>query len=175
MKLVFVFFTISIFFLGLTIFIVQNFSPFDIQKIEEVISDAEISTNSPEKLDQEISALISQGLIFDYLSNNAYLLLIVSAASLTSFICAIHLFIDKIFFKSLWEKPSLFNALRRSLLFSVSIVLVIYLKFLRVEPISLLLVPVSAVVIEIIYISLKKDFVRLGSKYLKPNNPNQTS
>jgi len=171
MKLVFVFLTISIFFLFTSIFIVNNFSPFDMQKVEELVSDSKISENSPEQLDQEIQSLVSQGLIFDYLSNNAYLAIFVSAASLTCFIACIHLFIDKVFFKSLWQKPSVFNALRRSILLSISILIIIYLKFLRVELLTLLLIPASAIVIEIIYISLEKDLIKILSKFTKQTKP----
>lgn len=167
MKLVFVFLTTSVFFFLLSLFVVQNFSPFDISKLQEIVSSTEITSSSPEKLDVEIASLISKGLLFDYLSTNAYLAfgLLVCAAS--SFFAAIHLFVDKVFFKSIWQTPSLFNALRRSILLIITLVLVVYLKLLRVDTLSLLLVPISTLVIEFIYISVEKDLKNIKNKIFK--------
>lgn len=172
MKLVFVFLTIGVFFALVTVFIVNNFSPFDTAKLAEIVEDNTISATSPEQLDTEVSDLIAKGLIFDYLSNNAYLTLITISASLACFIASIHLFIDKVFFKSLWQNPSVFNALRRGVLVSLSFVVVIYLKFLRVEVITLLLIPASALVLEIIYVSLEKDIIKLIQKVKTQSNKN---
>jgi len=167
MKQVFIFLAVGLFFSFLTIFVVNSFSPFDDHKVQELISSSEILSNNPEKLDEEISFIVAQGLILDYLSTNAYLAFLLVAAALTSFIASIHLLIDKVFFKSIWESPSLLNAVRRSLLVTMSSSIIIYMKFLKVETITLLLIPASAIVTEIIFISLKNDINKLKSMFTK--------
>lgn len=168
MRSVLVFLIIGIFFAILSVFIIQSFSPFDEVKINELIKSEKISQNSPETLNENIKSLIQQGLIFDYLSNNAFLTLFAIESSFFCFLTSAHLFIDKVFFRNLWQQPSLFNAIRRSFLISISIGLIIYLKFLRVQDTTLLLIPFSALCIELILASFKKDFSKFLNRKTSP-------
>jgi len=161
MKSVFIFLTIGVFFSLLSAFIVQNFSPFDSQKVEELIKSSNIQSDSADQLDSALRDLVSNGLILDYLSSNAYLSLFTIAAGLISFLTSIHLFLDKVFFKSLWDSPSIFNAVRRASLLVISLVIATYLRFLKVESLTIFLVPATAIFAEIIFMNIKTDIIRL--------------
>ena len=158
MKTGFIFLAISIFLTLLGSFVLSNFSPFDLDKVQEIVDQNEVSKNNSDALDAKIQTIIQQGLIFDYLSTNAYLALFIFAGSIFAFVAFLHSVIDKIFFKSIWQAPSLFNAIRRALLFSASVLLMIYLRFLNVDTATILLVPVTGIVAEFAFLTLKNDY-----------------
>jgi hypothetical protein len=167
MKSVFVFLAIGIFLTFLTSYIVMNFSPFDLTKAQELVNSASIIETNPDGLTTQFQDIMSRGLLLEYISNNAYIAIFTLAAAFMCFLTSTHLFIDKVFFKSIWQPPSIFNAFRRAFLIIGSILLMVYLKAIKVETTTLILVPFTALVFEIVFLSIKNDIQTIISGFSK--------
>ena len=151
MKRVIVALTIGVFLLIIFKYIIDNISPFNAIEVQKLIEVNQIRTGDWDTLNKVINDLISKGEIFKYLSLYAYLAVIVFCVGIGSIFTAIHLTIDKIFFKNFFESASLFDAIRRSMLLSVGLVALIYLKLLGVETYVLILTPIVLLALEIVF------------------------
>src|SRR5260221_10858807 len=160
MKRVIVALTIGVFLLIIFKYIIDNISPFNAIEVQKLIEVNQIRTGDWDTLNKVINDLISKGEIFKYLSLYAYLAVIVFCVGIGSIFTAIHLTIDKIFFKNFFESASLFDAVRRSMFLSVGIVALIYLKLLGVETYVLILTPIVLLALEIVFtLSFRKPLL----------------
>jgi len=162
----FVFIVLSLVLGVISYFYITNISPFDEQMINELIQERQIAEDDFETLNFELRKIYNQGLIFEYLSPNAYVGFgLVSAALLFLFV-ACHIMLDKLFFKKFYEIPSFFDAFRRGLLIILSLGLIIYLRFLNLTWQEAIVVPIILLLLEILFMSfLKDDFMKsLGRK-----------
>ncbi len=160
MKNALIFTILGGFFTLILIYILKEFSPFDANKINELITSNAINPGDWDKLNEVIRGIVDKGLIFQYLTNVTYLAFGVFLAAILSFCTALHLFLDKLFFKSYYDAPSLYNSIRRAVLITAVIGLVIYMRLSVIESSVIILVPVSALIIEIIFISTINPFIR---------------
>jgi small-conductance mechanosensitive channel len=133
MKKILIFFVLGIFFAALANYLVSNTSPFDLEKLQKFSIDQEISDNDWEKFDSEIKEILDKGLIFNYLSGNAYLVALLILGSLFCFFAVLHLIIDKLFFKEYFEPPSLFDAIRRGIFFCAALSLIVLMRLYAVR------------------------------------------
>ncbi|GAB4284330.1 MAG: hypothetical protein Kow0081_1400 [Candidatus Dojkabacteria bacterium] len=147
LRLVTIFFFIGVFLSGITLFFFHDISPFRKDKLEELILVREIEDKDFDTLNAEIKNLISQGLIVDYLSPNAYVGFFLVLSSVFMFALSIHLAVDKLFFRKFFEKPSLIVAIRRSFLLTSALAILIYLSLLAVLNTWLLLAVIASVLI----------------------------
>lgn len=168
--------TTIIFFIGFIIGIVglvyvQNISPFKTAKISELIEEKQIGEDQEDKLNNEVRKLFEQGLILDYLSPNVFLGFTIFLTSFSCFFLSIHLLIDKLFFKKFFEKASYFDGVRRGILFSICLGVMLYLKLLALG-LEIFLVPLVFIMIEVIFFrffkeDLLKQLTKLRNKYSK--------
>lgn len=170
MKNVLIFTILGGFFSLVLFYILKEFSPFEISRIDDLITANSLLPGEWDKLNILIQEQISKGLIFQYLSNSAYLAFVVALAGIFSFLTSIHLFFDKLFFRSFHESPSLYNAIRRSLLIVLTIGLVVYMKLSLLETQIILLVPVAAIIIEVIITSTINPFTKARLVRQKANS-----
>jgi len=168
MKNVLIFLILGGFFSLLLFYILKEFSPFELSKIDTLIKTNALNPGEWDKLNSILKDIIDQGKVFEYLSNIAYIAFGVLLAAIFSFFTALHLFVDKLFFKNYYEKPSLFDAMRRAILLVATIALVVYMKLSLLENTVIVLVPVSAVIIELIFVSTINPFI---NKRIKKNTP----
>ena len=168
MKNVLIFTILGGFFSLVLFYILKEFSPFELSKIDELIKLNSVLPGEWDKLNTLIQEQISKGLLFQYLSSVAYLAFGVGLAAILSFLTAIHLFLDKLFFRSYYENPSLYNAIRRSTFIVITIGLVVYMKLSLLETQTIVLVPVAALILELIIASTINPFLR--SKLTKVQN-----
>jgi len=105
---------IAIFAIGLFFYFINNLSPWNGEIIDRYIGTYNISTGS--EFQEFINDSIKAGIIFDYLDiKNVFLIIICGLISASASLTAIHLIIDKLFFKKFYEEPNLSVAFRRSL------------------------------------------------------------
>lgn len=167
MNKVVVFLVLGIFFSVIGIYIFQNFTPLDTEKIQEIVVAEEIEDGDWESLNSKIQELARRGVITEYLSSSAYLGLLSLLSAVFSFFTLLHLLVDKLFFKNFYETPSLFNAVRRGIFLDIAILLVIYMHIVRLELYMIILAPVTVFVAELVFTSYfkthKKQEVKTAS------------
>lgn len=135
-------------FLGIT-FLIAGFilvntpdlSIFDKDKLNELIDSGEIEPGQEERLNSEIQQLIDRGLIIPYLSPNFFLIDILILSGVFCFIYAVHLLIDKLFFREFYQNPSNKIALRRAAIITIVIFSLRVLRLYRVE-FQILIIPI---------------------------------
>ena len=128
---------LGIIFSVLSFYLIQELSPFDTQKLEEIV---------------EIQNIIDRGLVFSYLSENAYIIGGSILASIFFIFISIHLFIDKLFFKNFYENASSFDAIRRGFLLILAIVFLIFSKLSKAENYVLILIVLLPFLLEFVYV-----------------------
>ncbi len=166
MKKILIFFLIGVFFIFVSKYIFENFSPLNKDALQEVITSQNIKPNKWEELNAQIGNLVEKGLILDYLSTNAYIGLLSILITIFSFFVAVHLIVDKIFFKDYFEPALLSDAIRRGIFLITALFLIAYAKLLHAEQYILLLIPIVFVIIEFFYLSYIKKFLTFRKKSL---------
>lgn len=142
---------LGIIFALISFFLLQELSPFNPLKIEELIQSEEIEEGDFIRLNNEIDNLIDRGLIVSYLSENAYIVFFCIILSILFLFISIHLIIDKLFFKNFYENASHFDAVRRALLLGISIGLLVFAKLSNAEIYVFLLLVIIPLLIEIVF------------------------
>lgn len=148
---------LGIMILAFTRVFVGSISPFKEGNLNELIQSKEIGPEEWEKLNTEINIAIERGLIFEYLSVNAYIGAFLVSLSLFCIFTSIHLSIDKLFFKDFYVRASLFDATRRSFLFVLAINGIIYLLLYNTEIYVVLVTPLLALIVEILFTKYVKE------------------
>ncbi len=166
-KRITIFFILGIFFGVFAFYFTNQFSPFNVSKIQDYADEHEIPDE--EVLTNELKTLIDEGEILDYLSSNAYIAFVMTLLSFFFLLSAIHLTIDKLFFKKFYEPASMFDALRRSLIVVVVLGILVYLNLYGADALTMAGVGVIAILIEVFtfwYLrsGIYKKLVRIRNK-----------
>lgn len=159
-----IFIILGLFLMGIAYYFLINLSPFDQQKINELISEKNIQEGEYEELVNELQILVGEGRIIEYLNVNAVAASLIILIAIFFFFIAVHLFLDKLFFKKFFENPSLALAIRRGLLFVLGIGLIIYLRLRLFTIQELVLVPITLIFIEIGISLFINDYSKRGKK-----------
>lgn len=132
--------------------IIQNgqVSPFNIEKLQELIETNQIPENDPELFEQTINTLIKTGQIETYLNTSSIIIFATTiSVGLFMIVFGIHTIIDKLFARQFFEKADYKIAARRSFLFTFVIVGTLVLRFFRVEWNSVFLIIPFALIVEL--------------------------
>jgi hypothetical protein len=149
----FIFTIFALFFGGLSYYFLTSVSPFDLDKMQQLAEENVIEEEEWEQLDFQIEYLIERNIILEYLSSDAYIGIVSVALTLVFAFAAIHIVIDKLLFKKFFEKPSLFNALRRGLFIGGTLLAVLYAKLYGMDYYTIAAIPAFVFVVEL-WISL---------------------
>lgn len=172
MKYFIVILTVGIFFLGIFFYFLNNTSPFQIELLQEKVNEAGIRKDDWESFNSFLESSIENGTIQNYLTGDiilVYLSLCVGASFVFS---ALHLGLDKLFFKKFYESPSKIDAIRRGILFGVAIGITLYLRFIRTDISVVLLSFLSLLLFELLLGKAIKSLiinleVRVKTAYMK--------
>lgn len=142
-----------------------NFSPLNLDKIQSLIVDSNIRPGDWESLDGTIINLINSHRILDFLSPNAFIGFFTALVGGVLIFIAIHLLIDKFFFKNYFEKASVFDATRRGVIIGIVISVIFYLRLSGYDFQTQLLVTILAIALEILFFMYIKPVLKRN--YLK--------
>lgn len=162
MKRVVILLALGVFLLFFARYFFINFSPFNLTSLQHLIEANNIKPGDWEALNSTIQVLIDKNQILSYLSNNAYIASAVLIAGILCIFVAVHLVIDKFFFKNFYEKASLFDAVRRSFLFCTALSLTVFLKLYGLDIQTIVLVNILIVAIEILFYLYIKPHIKYG-------------
>lgn len=105
----------------LVLFFMRKFSPFDQVKLDNLATELKLADQ--QELEFVLDQMLEEGNIyqlFDYRYVSVLFLLI--GGFIVSTVSAIHISIDKLFFKTVQQRPDIIVALRRSLLLYLTII-----------------------------------------------------
>lgn len=129
MKRVAITFCIFLFLVALGIYISVYQNPFNPSALKQIAENHQIYTDNA--LLNEIPSYIKNGIVWDLLDQTKFFAWVtIIALTLTSLVSAIHLLIDKLFFRKFFEQPALFPAIRRGLWFGLTLVGIIFLRLI---------------------------------------------
>jgi hypothetical protein len=151
MKKAVIILVLGIFLSILAYFLLSELSPFKQDKLQELIELNQIEEDDFDSLNIAIQEVIDRGLIFQYLSENAYIVGAIILASLFCVFTAAHLFIDRIVFRNHFERPSLVSAFRRGFILVIVIALSFYSHLSHLEWYFTPLIILSGILIEVVY------------------------
>lgn len=162
MKRVLILLALGIFLLFVARYFFINFSPFNLTQLQHLIEANNIKPGDWDSLNATIQFLIDKSQILSYLSNNAYIASAIFIGGILCLFIAFHLTIDKFFFKNFYEKASLFDAVRRGILFCTAVTFSVYLKLYGLDLQTILLVDLLIFVIEILFFVYIKPHLKSG-------------
>jgi len=120
---------IAIVFAGILFYLVGSLSPWNNSAVDLAVERFGLLTN--EDFKDFIAQSVREGTIINLLDvKNLIILSVVALVTITSAFSTIHFFLDKLFFKKFYEKPSVFNAVRRGILFSLLAETLVILRLL---------------------------------------------
>lgn len=125
---VLIFFCISLFCAFLAYYLVTRYSPFDLQKVQQLIEQKQIEEGDIAMLNQEFETLKSEGLLINYISPIALGAFLLLVGGVVSAVLAFHLTIEKLFFRKFFEEPNFKVALRRALIIGFGFAAIILLQ-----------------------------------------------
>ncbi len=163
MKIGLIFLVIGIFLSAVLAYQLQNFSPFNTEKIQDLIVSENITSDDKDKIDDLIREKVVSLSVFEYLNDSSYIVFVLLNIVIILFFSSSHIFIDKLFFKNFFESPNYFRAIRRGILLSITLSLVIYIRLLKVDISNVLLIPLASFILEVILSS-----INLKRKEAKP-------
>lgn len=162
MKRVVILLALGIFLLFVARYFFTNFSPFNLAQLQHLIEANNIKPGEWDSLNTSVQTLIDKNQILSYLSNNAYIASAIFVAGVLCIFVAFHLVIDKFFFKNFYEKASVFDAVRRGILFCLGLSLTVYLKLYGLDVQTILLINVLIFSIEILFFLYIKPHIKSG-------------
>lgn len=159
MRRVFIFFMLSIVFFGLFSFMISNLEFMDVTKLDSFQDEFHIQNQ--EDFDIVFEQIKDKGLALNYINlNNFFALIIILICLCFSTLCAIHLVVDKMFFKTFYQQPDLLPALRRGFLLSFGFCSIILLRVLAVLNIWLVIsILIIIVLVEYMFMWYHKQIV----------------
>lgn len=145
---VLIFFIISLFCAFLAYYLIRQYSPFDLAKVQDLIEQKQIEETNVELLNQEFELLKSEGLLINYISPIAFAAFLLLTGAVVSAVIAFHLSIEKLFFRKFFEEPDFKVALRRALIIGLGFAAVIALQVLGYDNQYLIFPVVIGILIE---------------------------
>lgn len=112
MRKVFTTIIIGAFFLAITIYLVNNVSPWNQDLLFTYLDKFEITRG--EEFSRFVEESIKAGIILDFLDfKNIIILSVCGFLAFISLFASVHMFVDKLFYKKFYEEPDHIAALRR--------------------------------------------------------------
>ena len=100
---------------GIFFYLLNSLSPWNVDAVNTAIERFGLLTNV--EFHDFVKESVRDGSIFSLLNlKNLAILGVVGLVAVASAFSTIHFFVDKLFFKKFYEKPSVFNAVRRGVL-----------------------------------------------------------
>lgn len=157
MKYTVIFLILTIFFSQVTLFLFQNQSPWNKDKLNADLEDRQIETN--EQTIEYIRENLELGIVLDYvnLQNLVTLFIFLVTTIACMFACA-HTFIDKLFFKKFYQEPDWRPALRRGIVVSLCIISLVTLRLIAGLT-YFIAIPLIALFVIIEYLMTQKNRV----------------
>ena len=153
---------IAIFFLVLLVFVSSQYSPFDDSGLQSIIQRYGITES--DEFREIVSRSVDLGVVWEFLNFKVIIAWSMALAGVVvSFIVSLHLAIDKLFFKQLFEQPNLLTAMRRGILVFFVIYMFLGLHLLGAfvwytASITILLLGIFE--IGVVYLRRGKDVIR---------------
>lgn len=156
-RIVLISLALGIFFFIAYLQIRQSISPYDLDKVQELINKLEIEEDQEERLAQELQSIREDGQIIEYLSSQVLVGFTSLVLSVGFTFFAIHTAIDKLFFKKFYETPLLIPGFRRTLIVVAITSTFIYFRLINLDLPNYLGALVAGIVFEMIIISFKRN------------------
>lgn len=120
---------ITIFSLGVAVYLLQNLNPLNMNKLQPLIALENV--RSTDSLRQLLASLRERGIILDYVNTQNLMLLVGTMfAGIVSLVTLIHMLIEKVTLRKFYEDPSLPRAIRRGVWVALSLLsTALYLSF----------------------------------------------
>lgn len=129
MKHTVIFLILTIFFLQVSFFLLNNHTPWDKEKLNRDLQSSHIETNT--QTIKFISDSMDRGEILFYLNTSNFIVFIFFfSLMIIAAITSMHTFLDKLFFKKFYEEPDWKLGIRRGVIFSITVVMIILLRLL---------------------------------------------
>jgi hypothetical protein len=166
MRKVLIFLALSVLFFGLLSFMLNNLEIMSQEQLEIFKNDFGIQDYDSFLLVFE--QIKQRGISFNYINvNNFFALISVFTLGLQTTLCSVHLFVDKLFFKTFYQQPNLSLALRRSIVVSLFFGLWVTLRVLAIANIWItlsLIVIASLIEYSFIYYSRTVRISKINNK-----------
>jgi hypothetical protein len=162
MKRVVILLALGLFLLFIARYFFLNFSPFNLNQIQHLVEANNIKPGEWDILNNTIQTLIDKNQVLNYLSNNAYVAFGIFISGVFCIFIGLHLIIDKFFFKNFYEKASIFDAVRRGVLFCTAACVNLYLKLYGLDIQTILLINVFILAIELFFFIYIKPHLKSG-------------
>ncbi|MEI7578636.1 MAG: hypothetical protein WCJ58_01195 [bacterium] len=146
---------IAIFFTVLMVYLTNALSPWNTSRVENLISQKNLLANA--EFSTVINDLIKKGLIWQVIDwKNFFVWIGVCGCTFVCYFSAIHLFIDKLFFKKFHENPDLFTAGRRGVIIFLIISSYIGLRIVSGQKwYNILGIIFLGILVELIFMNIK--------------------
>jgi len=140
--------------IGVGIYISVNTSPLNYDSVIKVAQTDNILTN--ENFINNFNNYINNGFIWDFINVRNFLSwLSVWSLGFVCLFCFFHLLIDKLFFKKFYEEPNIFNAVRRGLFLGLTLVGIVFLRFINgLVWYNVLSIVILFICMEIVFLSI---------------------
>ena len=150
-KTISIFLSLGVLLSILAFYFIVNSSPIPEETLQTIIQEEQIGEDEEIVLWNHLEEKAKEGLIFEYLANEVYIVFGLIAGALFFYLSSIHLVVDKLGFKKYYESANTFAAIRRSSLIIAALILFMYLYLLRTEPYIYVTAPLLLFVLEISY------------------------
>lgn len=156
MKYIFLFFVLNLVCFGILAVVTKNLPLFAPEQLEYLKINYGISDN--EAFELFFDEMKNQGLILEIVNKqNVEIVGVVAFLNLFTLLISLHLFIDKLFFRTITESPSIRDAVRRALVLSIICFGFLVLKLYNIlEWYIVIFVLLLSMFIEIVIFNLKK-------------------
>lgn len=148
---------IALFFTGMTYYFFTEVSPFQEQKVQELIEANEIKPGEEDRLYFELEFIIERGLVTEYLSANAYVGFFSGIIAVSLFFYFLYLIFDKLFFKTMIDPPNFAIGAIRSFEFGFAWGIFLLLKIQGIDTEVSLLVFVMVLGADMFFQSFRKS------------------
>jgi len=144
---------IAIFFGTLLLFISFNYSPFNVDGLDNIIQRYGITEE--DELLEVIQRSIELGIAWEFLDVGILTAwILIMAGFVISFFTSIHLFIDKLFFRKFFESPKIQPAIRRGIMLYFLIFAFVGLRLMgALEWYTILITAVLLATVEFVFVS----------------------
>lgn len=154
-----IFFTFGITLIFLSALFFQSFSPFNLEKIQELVIQNEIQPGEDDKLNIFMTDLRLKGKILEYVNGDFYIGIVIGLTGIFLIFNTIHLTLDKLFFKNFYEKASFFDSVRRGFILVLTIFFFVLLNLSGYLAKDLILGVILILLLEVLFTIYIKDSI----------------
>lgn len=129
MKHIFILSILGAFLLLIGVYIINNVNPLSQERVLEYAKSEGYLTDN--QIINNIDVMIDKGMIFRMIEpKNLFVFFLVFSSSFICFFAAIHISIDKLFFKKFYESPNIIAAYRRGAFICIAVIGIFFLKLI---------------------------------------------